>query len=506
MNHGRLGGRRWARLGAAAAVASIACLAGALSFAPEAFAGSAIETSELLPGADAGAEFVPGEVVVLFAETCSRAYAEALAERIGGDLARRSRVTPRRVVLSVPEGREDAFVDAYRRTDGVLVAEKNYIYRALWVPNDTHYTYQWHFNKPDFIYAEQGWDLQRGNAEVVVAVVDTGAAYENYAVPSHEADEVIGSSYVRAPDLAGTNFVAGYDFVHDDAHPNDQNGHGTHVSGTIAQTTNNNADVAGLAHNCSIMPVQVLDYSGSGSSDTVADGIDYARQNGADVVNMSLGSSGSSEVLKRACDEANAAGVVVLAASGNSGLATVFYPAAFDSVIAVGAVDYAGDLAYYSNYGTGQELVAPGGDTTADLNGDGYVDGVLQMTFGRMYNPGPPEELAEVTSFVDLYLQGTSMACPHAAALAALLISNGVSPADVRQRMRESATDMGFPGYDIQYGYGLINCDAALKGEVSPDKECGDCGSTGGGGALALAGLFFGSYGFVFTRRRFFKK
>jgi len=506
MNYGTLAGRRGTRLGAAVAVASFVFLAVALSFAPPAFGRPALVTSELLPGADAGAEFVPGEVVVLFAETASRAYAEAVVERIGGDVARRSRVTPHRVVVSVPEGREDAFADAYRRADGVLVAEKNFIYRALWVPNDTYYQYQWHFNKPDFIYAEQGWDLQRGKAEVVVAVVDTGVAYENYAVPSYEASEVVGSSYVRAPDLGGTNFVAGYDFIHNDAHPNDQNGHGTHVSGTIAQTTNNNADVAGLAHNCSIMPVQVLDYSGSGSSDAVADGIDFARQNGADVINMSLGSSGSSEVLKRACDDANAAGVVVLAASGNSGLATIFYPAAFDSVIAVGAVDYAGNLAYYSNYGTGQDIVAPGGDTTVDLNGDGYVDGVLQNTFNEMYTPGPPERLANVTAFADVFLQGTSMACPHAAALAALLISHGVAPADVRQRLRESATDMGFPGYDIEYGYGLINCEAALKGEVSPGNDCGECGSTGAGGALALAGLFFGAYGFVFSRRRYFKK
>lgn len=505
MNYGTLAGRRRPRLGVAA-VASVFLLAGALSFAPPSFARPALVTSELLPGADAGAEFVPGEVVVLFAETATPAYGREVVERIGGDVARRSRVTPNRVVVSVPEGREDAFADAYRRTDGVLVAEKNFIYRALWTPNDTYYTYQWHFNKPDFIYAEQGWDLQRGKAEVVVAVVDTGVAYENYAVPSYEAGEVVGSSYVRAPDLGGTNFVAGYDFIHNDTHPNDQNGHGTHVSGTIAQTTNNNADVAGLAHNCSIMPVQVLDYSGSGPSDVVADGIDFARQNGADVINMSLGSSGSSEVLKRACDDAKAAGVVVLAASGNSGLATIFYPAAYDSVIAVGAVDYAGNLAYYSNYGDGQDIVAPGGDTTVDLNGDGYVDGVLQNTFNEMYLPGPPERLANVTAFADVFLQGTSMACPHAAALAALLLSHGVSPADVRQRLRESATDLGFPGYDIEYGYGLINCDAALKGEVSPDKDCGECGSTGAGGALALAGLFFGSYGLIFTRRHFFKK
>jgi serine protease len=503
MTYGTLRRDGRARLSAAAVAASLFLTA---AFAPAAFADRALKASEYLPGAGAGAEFVAGEIVVLFAETCTPARAEAALERLGGEVARHSRVTPRRVVLAVPEGQEDAYAAAYRRAEGVLVAEKNYLYRALFVPNDPYYKHQWHFNKPDFIFAEPAWDLQRGKAEVVVAVVDTGAAYENYAVPSYEASEVVGANYVRAPDLGGTNFVPGYDFIHNDAHPNDQNGHGTHVSGTIAQTTHNAAHVAGLAHNCSIMPVQVLDYSGSGSSDMVADGIDFARQNGADVINMSLGSAGSSEVLKRACDDAVAAGVVVLAATGNSGLATVFYPAAYDSVIAVGAVDYAGDLTFYSNYGNGAELVAPGGDTTVDLNGDGYVDGVLQNTFNQLYTPGPPERLAEVATFADVFLQGTSMACPHAAALAALLLSHGVAPGEVRGRMRDSASDLGLPGYDIQYGYGLINCEAALKGIESPLSECGECGSTGAGGGLALACLFFGSYGLIFTRRRFFKK
>jgi serine protease len=505
MNGAKLSGLSVTRFGGLA----VAGLLLVLWLVPAAFARSDIKVSTEVRGdREAHAEFVSGEIVVWFEEVHAAADIRAAVDHVGGELARVSRVTPSRVVVSVPAGEEDAYVAKYRKLPGIRTVDKNYIYRASFTPNDEYYKYQWHFNKPDFIHAEEAWDLERGEPTVVVAVIDTGCAYEDYAVPSYEAGEVNGSTYRRAPDLVGTNFVAGYDFVHDDNHPNDQNGHGTHVSGTIAQTTNNGADVAGLAHNCAIMPIQVLDYSGGGTSDDVADGIDYARQNNADVINMSLGGTGYSSVIEAACSDANSAGLVVLAASGNRGSGTLDYPAGYDSVIAVGSVDYDGDLAYYSNWGTGQEIVAPGGDTSVDLNGDGFVDGVLQNTFNEMYFEGPPETLATVGEFADVFLQGTSMACPHAAALAALLISYGVTDnATVRTRMKETATDLGVAGYDTTYGYGLINCDGALKNEITQNEdECGECGSTGSGGALALAGLFFGSYGFIFTRRRRFFK
>jgi serine protease len=192
----------------------------------------------------------------------------------------------------------------------------------------------------------------------------------------------------------------------------------------------------------------------------------------------------------------------VVAATGNSGIGSLFYPAAYDSVVAVGSVDYNGDLTGYSNYGDGMEVVAPGGDLTADVDGDGYADGVLQNTFSQMYySDGFSETLADTSSFDYVYLQGTSMASPHVAALAALLISNGSSAGNVRTLIRDSATDKGTPGYNTTYGYGLINCEGALLGIVASD-ECGDCSDFG----LAHAGLYFAifvvPYGVIFARRK----
>jgi serine protease len=508
MPFGRLSMPRLARLGRLSAVAALTLLTGALVNLPRAHAGASLKTSYDLPGAGTREEFVPGEIVVWFAETVGAASLAATVAKTGGGITKRSAVTPTRVVLSVPEGEEESYAKAYRKLRGVRAAEKNYILRVLWTPDDPLYRLQWHFNKPEFIYAEQGWDTKRGDPGVVVAVVDTGVAYENYPVPAYEQEEVIGSSYVQAPDLAATKFVAGYDFVHDDEHPNDQYGHGTHVAGTIAQTTNNSAYVSGLAHKCSIMPVQVVNYTGGGEEADVADGIDFARKNGAHVINMSLGTIFKAEVLKIACDDAEAAGVVLVAAAGNDGKAYLHYPASFSSVIAAGAVDYDGELTWYSNYGLGQELVAPGGDTLADKNNDGHPDGVLQMTYEQIYDPGfppfIPETLANVTTFTSQFHMGTSMACPHVAGLAALVIANGVTDnAEVRKVLRGSATDLGTSGYDTKYGYGLINCEAAITGKVrDTGDECGECAQLSLAELVFFSVLFFGSYGVIYGRRR----
>ncbi len=497
------------RPGRLAAGAAAAFFIAAFATPPPADAAT-VKTSHDVAGAGVSEEYVPGEIVVWFANAASAAQIDAVVARAGGDVVARSSVTPSRVVVSVPEGEEESYAKRYRALRSVRVAEKNYILHALWKPNDPLYKHQWHYNKPNFIYAEQGWDIERGDPGIVVAVIDTGVAYENNAIPSYERDEVEGSSYVQAPDLAGTNFVAGYDFVHDDAHPNDQNGHGTHVAGTIAQTTNNGANVAGLGHLCSIMPIQALDFSGSGTAADLADGIDFARERGAHVINMSFGGSAITEVIKGACDDAEAAGLVLVAASGNDGADTLLYPAGYNSVIAVGAVDYDGELTWYSNYGIGQELVAPGGDTKVDKNKDGYPDGVLQMTYDQLYEPGlfpgQHKALANVTTFTNYFFQGTSMACPHAAGLAALIVASGyTNNDDVRDKLRGSATDKGLSGYDLEYGYGLINCEGALQPGVPEVDDCGNCAQLSLAEAAAFFGLFCGAYGVIIARRKFRK-
>jgi len=300
---------------------------------------------------------------------------------------------------------------------------------------------------------ESAWDISTG-VGVTVAVVDTGVAYEDN-----------GSTYKQAPDLANTSFAPGYDFVNNDTHPNDDEGHGTHVAGTIAQSTNNNEGTAAVAHGASIMPVKVLNSSGSGSYFDIANGIIFAADMGADVINLSLGGSGSSQTLENAIAYAYNSGVTIVAAAGNNGTNSLLYPAAYNQyVIAAGATRYDEALAPYSNYGAGLDVVAPGGDLNVDQNGDGYGDGVVQQTFqprcvGRFFRRN-----CSYDDFGYYLYQGTSMATPHVAGVAALVIANGnaSTPDDVRSAIEETADDLGLPGWDNTYGNGLVNAPAAL--------------------------------------------
>ena len=340
----------------------------------------------------------------------------------------------------------------------VEYAEPNFIAHTFLVPNDTYYMLQWNFDNSVYggVHAESAWDLSTGSG-VTVAVIDTGIAYEDYRYPKSK------KRFYKAPDLAGTCFVAGYDFVSNDTHPNDDNSHGTHVAGTVAQTTNNSLGVSGLAFNSCLQPVKVLGSNGSGTTANVAKGIRFAADNGAKVINLSLGSSSFSQTLLDAVAYAHSKGVTIVAAAGNDGTNTVSYPAAHDDyVIAVGATRFDETLSYYSNFGTSLDVVAPGGDTRVDQNGDGYGDGVLQNTF----NPNTKR----TNNFGYWFFQGTSQATPHVAGLAALLISNGnaTTPANVRTAIQSTADDLGIIGRDDTYGFGLINVPAALGWTAGP--------------------------------------
>jgi serine protease len=363
-------------------------------------------------------------------------------------------------VVKVSEGKVLEKVKEYLKRSDVDYAEPNYYAYALWTPNDPYYRYQWDLYNPAYggIQMEAAWGLQTGNASVVVAVVDTGVAYENYSTG--------GKTYYLAPDLANTAFVPGYDFVENDTHPNDDNSHGTHVTGTIAQSTNNGIGVAGVAFNTSIMPVKVLDTDGSGTYDNVANGIYWATNHSAKIINLSLGGSTDSPTLKDAVEYAYEHGVTVIAAAGNDGSSQVSYPAAYDDyVIAVGATRYDEKRAYYSNYGASLDIVAPGGDLRVDQNKDGYGDGVLQNTF----NPNTKD----TGDFGYWFFQGTSMAAPHVSGVAALLLAHGnaATPDEVRAALQGTADDLGAAGWDGTYGWGLVNAYKALQWTAGPNKR-----------------------------------
>ena len=406
-------------------------------------------------------EYVQGEILVKFKDGISKGEQAGVHSTFGLSVMSEHRGGVQK--LSVPAGRTEQETIALLEQDPrVEYAELNTVCHGFFVPNDPVYSYQWHFPR---VNCPLAWDISTGEG-VIVGILDSGIAYEDYPVPAHESHTVAAgvTDYVQAPDLAGTSFVAGYDVINDDSHPNDNYGHGTHVAGTVAQTTNNGLGVVGMAFGCSLMPVKVLDYMNSGTAQTLADGLHWAADHGADVINMSLGwrpRDNPGATVANAITYAYNAGVVLVAASGNFlGWGTVSYPAAYPEVIAVGATGYDDQLTSYSQHGDEQELVAPGGDTSPNPN-----EGVLQQTFqlGTMTDP---------TIFDYWFLQGTSMATPHVSALVAMMIANGHTGIEnIRTILHETAVDLGDPGWDQVYGWGLIDACAAINYGQTADAD-----------------------------------
>lgn len=370
-------------------------------------------------------------------------------------------------------------VKALNLDSEVQSAGLNYLLKILFVPNDPLYSVQWHYPQ---INLPQAWDVTTG-ANAIVAVIDTGV------VLSH-------------PDLQG-QLVAGYDFISDPAiavdgdgiDPNpddpgdryDPNGsssfHGTHIAGTVAAATNNAVGVAGVAFGAKIMPLRVCGRppspdEGCASLHDIEQAMRFAaglaNNSGtvpprrADVINFSLGSRLFLPGFQAVIDQIRAAGVVIVAAAGNDGIDEMNYPAAFPGVIAVGAVDINKARAYYSNFGSWISVVAPGGNTAQDVNGDGRPDGVLSTA--------TTDRSGALVNDYAIW-QGTSMATPHVAGVMALIkaVAPSLTPQAITSLLVSGALtdDLGAAGRDDQFGYGLINASKAVA-------------AAGGGSGLSL--------------------
>jgi serine protease len=422
-------------------------------------------TALALPAGASAGGYVPDEVIVHYDDGTTSAATDVLEQSSGTEAEQ-----------ALPGGSQQLAIedgDSVRETIAELEDDPRVAYAvpnwrahaAASATNDPDSRRQWNLFGPWGINLLEAWSLAGsrgapGGQGAVVAVLDSGVAYENRG------------RFRRAPDLRKTSFVKPYDFIDGDRHPNDSFGHGTHVAGTIAQNTNNGMATAGIAYNAKIMPLRVLDSSGAGDSAAIARAIRYAARHGADVINLSLEFPAQVRAAEipdviGSLRYARSRGAVVVAAAGNQADYAVAYPARVGSVIAVGATTITGCQAEYSNSGSQLDLSAPGGGAdapnadsvwdSAHCNPDSFGKPIFQQTFvhdrtiRRFGLPGGYE--------------GTSMAAPHVAAVTALIIASGRLGPHPSQRQVEAHLEATAKPTDRpdRYGAGLLDAGAALR-------------------------------------------
>lgn len=416
------------------------------------------------------AELVTGDVLVgLVGGLPDAAFVPTVTAR-GGRIVQRVPGGVQRAAFDLPSGLDA--IDRQRYTlalaaslagaPNVAYAEPNGIHHPFDTePNDAFYNLQWHY---DLIRLPAAWDLTVGSNNVIVAVIDTGT------VPAPDLVPRVIAGFDMIGDAQNAGDGDGYDGdptdVGDSNGPQNSSFHGAHVMGTVGASTDDGLGVAGTTWATRLMPIRVLGFQG-GSDFDIASAIRYAARlqnasgqlpaQAADVMNLSLGRPGTSQTLQAAVSAARNAGTLVVAAAGNDNSNAIFVPASLNGVISVSAVDAVANKAPYSNFHPTIDIAAPGGDISVDRTGDGNPDGVLSV---RPNDTVSPTDLGTYA-----FYNGTSMAAPHVAGVAALVLAVDptLSVAQLENILLQSTTDLGAPGRDDVYGEGLLNAFAAVQ-------------------------------------------
>ncbi|MBW3496855.1 S8 family peptidase [Bacillus sp. FDAARGOS_1420] len=352
--------------------------------------------------------YVPNQVIVKFKHAASLQSIQDFHKSVDTTVLSKDKVLGFEVV-QFQKGSVEEKIKEYKKNTNVEYAEPNYYFHAFWTPNDASFQKQYGLRQ---IQAPQAWDTQRSDSDIKIAIIDTG---------------VQGTH----PDLS-SKIIYGHDYVSDTAISNDGNGHGTHCAGIAAAITNNKEGIAGVAPQASIYAVRVLDNQGSGTLDNVAKGIADAADAGAKVISLSLGAPNGGTALQEAIQYAWGKGAVIVAAAGNDGDSTPNYPAYYDNVISVASTDQYDQKSYFSTYGKWVDVAAPGSNIYSTYKGSTYRT-----------------------------LSGTSMATPHVAGIAALLVNKGYTNYQIRQIIEDTADKL--PGTENYWKYGRVNAYKAVN-------------------------------------------